>query len=114
MTDLKTSESTYQRILSAAAIEVTTFGSERATVVSIARSAAMTHANVYRHFESKTALFDAITQTWIKPIETKLHEIADAPDPARRAMVRHSPLEPVGTGRAFCPSPPWVQAPRPP
>jgi AcrR family transcriptional regulator len=88
MTDLKTSESTYQRILSAAAIEVTTFGSERATVVSIARSAAMTHANVYRHFESKTALFDAITQTWIKPIEAKLHEIADAPDPARDKLER--------------------------
>jgi AcrR family transcriptional regulator len=85
MTD---TETTYQRILNAATAEIKTYGSDRATVVSIARTAAMTHANVYRHFESKTALFDAITQTWLKPIEAKLSEIADAPDPARDKLER--------------------------
>lgn len=78
----KSPESTLQRILTAAIAEVSSYGSERTTVVSIARAAAMTHANIYRHFASKTALFDAITQAWLKPIEAQLGEIADSPDPA--------------------------------
>lgn len=88
MADQQISESTVQRILNAAIAEVSTYGCERVTVVSIARAAAMTHANVYRHFESKTALFDAITQAWLKPLEGRLGEIADAPDPARDKLER--------------------------
>ena len=88
MADQQTSESTVHRILNAAIAEVTAYGSERVTVVSIARAASMTHANVYRHFESKTALFDAITNTWLKPLEGRLAEIADAPDPARDKLER--------------------------
>ena len=88
MADQQTSESTVQRILNAAIAEVSVYGSERVTVVSIARAASMTHANIYRHFESKTALFDAITQTWLKPLEGRLREIADAPDPARDKLER--------------------------
>jgi AcrR family transcriptional regulator len=48
----------------------------------------MTHANIYRHFESKSALFDAITQIWLKPLEARLGEITDAPDPARDKLER--------------------------
>jgi len=88
MTDQQASESTVQRILNAAIAEISAYGNERVTVVSIARAASMTHANVYRHFESKTALFDAITQTWLKPLEGHLAEIADAPDPARDKLER--------------------------
>ena len=88
MADQQASESTVQRILNAAIAEVSAYGNERVTVVSIARAASMTHANVYRHFESKTALFDAITNTWLKPLEGRLAEIADAPDPARDKLER--------------------------
>jgi AcrR family transcriptional regulator len=84
----KSSESTVQRILNAAIAEVSAYGSERTTVVSIARAAAMTHANIYRHYASKTALFDAITVGWLKNIEAQLGEIADAPDPARDKLER--------------------------
>lgn len=88
MADQQASESTVQRILNAAIAEISAYGNERVTVVSIARAASMTHANVYRHFESKTALFDAITQIWLKPVEGRLAEIADAPDPARDKLER--------------------------
>ncbi len=88
MANQKSPESTVQRILNAAITEVSTYGSERVTVISIARAAAMTHANIYRHFASKTALFDAITQIWLKPLESRLSEIADAPDPARDKLER--------------------------
>ncbi len=84
----KSPESTLQRILNAAIAEISAYGSERTTVVSIAQAAGMTHANVYRHFASKTALFDAISQNWLKPIEAQLTEIADSPDPARDKLER--------------------------
>ncbi len=84
----KSPESTLQRILNAAIAEISAHSSERTTVVSIAQSAGMTHANVYRHFASKTALFDAISQGWLKPLEAQLGEIADSPDPARDKLER--------------------------
>ncbi len=84
----KSPESTLQRILNAAIAEISAYGSARTTVVSIAQAAGMTHANVYRHFASKTALFDAISLGWLKPIEAQLGEIADSPDPARDKLER--------------------------
>jgi AcrR family transcriptional regulator len=64
-----------QRILAAAIEDLRHFGPERTTVVSVAKKAGMTHANVYRHFETKIALFDAITLLWLKPVEGQLSEI---------------------------------------
>jgi AcrR family transcriptional regulator len=82
------SDTPVQRILAAATADIVTFGPDRTTVVSIARSAGMTHANIYRHFEDKDALFDAVTLLWLKPLETRLGEIADAPDPAHDKLER--------------------------
>ncbi len=70
------------RILDLAASHVRLYGVERTTVVSIARAAGMSHANVYRYFPSKEALIDAVTEQWLKPVEAGLRDIADAPDPA--------------------------------
>ena len=42
----------------------------------------MTHANVYRYFPSKAALFEEITASWLRPIETRLREAAEAAAPA--------------------------------
>jgi AcrR family transcriptional regulator len=70
------------RILELAADHIRRYGVERTTVVSIAKSAGMSHANVYRYFPSKEALIDAVTEQWLKPVEAGLRDIADAPDPA--------------------------------
>lgn len=88
MTENPATDIPAQRILSAATEEVRTFGPERVTVVAVARRAGMTHANIYRHFETKEALFDALTFTWLKQVETRLAEIIDAPDPARDKLER--------------------------
>ena len=88
MGDTDATEATAQRILSAAIEEVRAYGIDRVTVVAVARRAAMTHANVYRHYETKEALFDAITSTWLRSVESRLSEIADAPDPARDKLER--------------------------
>ena len=88
MTTAIKGENSAQRILQAAIDEIGQHGADRVTVVSIARRASMTHANVYRHFEDRTALFDAITLGWLKGVEARLSEIADAPDPARDKFER--------------------------
>ena len=68
--------------------EIRRFGAGRATVVSIAAAAGMTHANVYRYFPSKTALFDAVSTDWLKRLEDMLRNISDAPDPAHDKLER--------------------------
>jgi AcrR family transcriptional regulator len=70
------------RILELAADHIRRYGVERTTVVSIAKAAGMSHANVYRYFPSKEALIDAVTDQWLKPVEAGLRDIAEAPDPA--------------------------------
>ena len=70
------------RILDIAAEHIRRFGVERTSVTGIAEAAGMSHANVYRYYPSKTALFDEITVHWLKPLEAGLRIIADAQDPA--------------------------------
>jgi len=75
-------EATDARILGLAVAQIRLIGANRVTVVSIAREAGMSHANVYRYFPSKEALIDAVTDQWLKPVEAGLRDIADAPDPS--------------------------------
>ncbi|MGB8276793.1 MAG: TetR/AcrR family transcriptional regulator [Methylovirgula sp.] len=70
------------RILEFAAEHIRRFGVERTSVTRIAEAAGMSHANVYRYYPSKTALFDEITAGWLKSLEAGLRIIADAQDPA--------------------------------
>lgn len=70
------------RILELAAEHIRQFGVERTSVTGIAEAAGMSHANVYRYYPSKMALFEEITADWLKPLEAGLRIIADAPDPA--------------------------------
>ena len=48
----------------------------------------MTHANVYRYFTSKEALFEEITASWLRPLEARLREAADGADPAYDKLER--------------------------
>jgi AcrR family transcriptional regulator len=75
-------ESVEARILEIARSHVRRYGSARATVVGVAHEAGMTHANVYRYFPSKATLFEEITTSWLRPIETRLRETAEGAAPA--------------------------------
>jgi AcrR family transcriptional regulator len=76
------------RIMAIAAEHLQTFGPKRLTVVGIATDAGMTHANVYRYFTSKSALMDALTADWLKPLEDRIAAAVDAPDPAPDKLER--------------------------
>jgi len=58
------------------------YGNDKLTVVDIARSLNMSHANVYRFFKTKSDILDAIIDEWLTKIEQFVEEIAQRPIPA--------------------------------
>ena len=48
----------------------------------------MSHANVYRYFPSKQALFEAVTSQWLKPLERELRLVVEGQDPAYDKLER--------------------------
>ncbi|MEV6672692.1 TetR family transcriptional regulator [Streptomyces sp. NPDC051162] len=58
------------------------YGPAKATVVDVARALGVSHGSVYRHFGSKAALREAVTQRWLDQSHTTLSAFADAAGPA--------------------------------
>ncbi|MCW2274223.1 TetR family transcriptional regulator [Rhodoblastus acidophilus] len=77
-----------QRILEHACEHLRRFGPKRTTILDIAEAAGMSHANVYRYFPSKLALFDAVTANWLAALEGQLRVIKEGPDPAYDKLER--------------------------
>ena len=76
---------TPDRILDAAEEVLTRFGPAKATVVDVARALGVSHGSVYRHFPSKAALRDAVTERWLARVSAPLAAIVaeDGPAPER-------------------------------
>ncbi len=76
---------TAERILEAAEDVLRRFGPAKATVVDVARALGVSHGSVYRHFPSKAALRDAVTERWLTRISQPLATVtaSDAPAPER-------------------------------
>jgi AcrR family transcriptional regulator len=75
-------ELTRDRILEAAETVLKRYGPTKTTVVDVARALGMSHANVYRHFESKAALLDALVERWLTAVYRPLAAIAERQGPA--------------------------------
>lgn len=64
------------------------FGPTKATVVDVARALGVSHGSVYRHFPSKAALRDAVTERWLarisEPLAAVVAEEGPAPERLRR------------------------------
>jgi AcrR family transcriptional regulator len=67
---------TRERIMAAAEDLLRRHGLAKTTVMDVARSLGMSHANVYRHFASKTALQEAVAERWLARISEPLARIA--------------------------------------
>lgn len=61
-----------ERILDAAETLLRRHGPAKTTVSDVARALDMSHANVYRHFDSKAALQDAVAARWLGAVSTPL------------------------------------------
>lgn len=77
-----TIDATRQRILDTARAHLRRFGEDRMTVVEIARSMKMSHANIYRFFGSKAQIVDALVDEWLAKVEAFLEPIAARPGSA--------------------------------
>jgi AcrR family transcriptional regulator len=86
------SDSTRDRILDATVDLLRRHGPGKTGVVDVARALEMSHSNVYKHFASKSALFDAVAKQWLDRVMAPLTKIKDdkkTPAPKRlKAWVR--------------------------
>ncbi|MER7760291.1 TetR family transcriptional regulator [Streptomyces sp. NPDC097619] len=71
---------TPERILEATEEVLRRYGPTKATVVDVARSLGVSHGSVYRHFPSKAALREAVTERWLHRTVGVLEEITAAPE----------------------------------
>jgi AcrR family transcriptional regulator len=73
---------TPERILVAAERVLRRHGPAKANVIDVARALDVSHGSVYRHFPSKAALRDAVTERWLDEISAPLADVADENRPA--------------------------------
>lgn len=71
---------TRSRILATAGTYFREIGYQKTTVADIARTLKMSPANVYRFFESKKAINEAVLERLIGEVEALILAIADRPD----------------------------------
>ena len=79
---------TQERILVAAEEVLRRYGPAKANVVDVARALGVSHGSVYRHFGSKAALRDAVTERWLASISEPLEAVAGEETPARERLGR--------------------------
>jgi AcrR family transcriptional regulator len=73
----KASNPTRRRIIHNARTLLRRHGPDKFTVVDIARSLGMSHANVYRFFKTKTEILDVIIEEWMLELEQFMDAIAE-------------------------------------
>jgi AcrR family transcriptional regulator len=76
------SDDTRERILEATETLLRRHGPDKVAVVDVARALGMSHANVYRFFDSKVALRNAIVARWLARVTAPLDAIVAAEGPA--------------------------------
>jgi AcrR family transcriptional regulator len=79
---------TADRILEAAEDVLRRHGLAKANVVDVARSLGVSHGSVYRHFPTKAALRDAVTERWLHRISEPLEAVATGQGPAPERLRR--------------------------
>ncbi len=62
-------------ILETAREHLRRFGEDKMTIVDVAKSLGMSHANVYRYFRNKAEILDAIIDEWLAKVEKLLEPI---------------------------------------
>lgn len=81
------SDSIRDRILDATVEQLRRHGPAKTGVVDVARALDMSHSNVYKHFASKSALFDAVAERWLVQVMAPLTKItADKKTPAPKRL----------------------------
>jgi AcrR family transcriptional regulator len=73
---------TAETILDTAEQVLRRHGPGKASVVDVARALDVSHGTVYRHFASKAALRDAVTERWLDRVSAPLEAVVEGPGTA--------------------------------
>ncbi|NLU71577.1 TetR/AcrR family transcriptional regulator [Streptomyces sp. HNM0575] len=79
---------TSERILEATEDVLRRYGPAKATVVDVARTLGVSHGSVYRHFRTKSALREAVTQRWLDRTSEQLAPVVDGSEPPEERLDR--------------------------
>jgi AcrR family transcriptional regulator len=79
---------TPERILEATEDVLRRYGPSKATVVDVARVLGVSHGSVYRHFRTKAALREAVTQRWLDRTGKQLESVVTDSGPAEARLDR--------------------------
>jgi len=79
---------TPERILETTEEVLRRYGPAKATVVDVARALDVSHGSVYRHFRTKAALREAVTQRWLDRTSARLETVVAAEQPAPERLRR--------------------------
>ncbi|OEU88010.1 TetR family transcriptional regulator [Streptomyces abyssalis] len=79
---------TAERVLEATEEVLRRYGPSKATVVDVARALGVSHGSVYRHFRTKAALREAVTQRWLDRTSELLTPVVDDSAPAEERLDR--------------------------
>lgn len=77
---------TAEAILDTAEQVLRRHGPAKTSVVDVARALEVSHGTVYRHFASKAALRDAVTERWLDRVSAPLAPIVEGPGSATRRL----------------------------
>lgn len=77
---------TTQAILDTAEEVLRRYGPAKASVVDVARALDVSHGSVYRHFPSKAALRDAVTERWLARVSEPLEAVVERKAKASRRL----------------------------
>ena len=77
---------TRESILDAAEEMLRRYGPAKASVVDVARALDVSHGSVYRHFGSKAALRDAVTERWLQRVSAPLERVVRRRGKASRRL----------------------------
>jgi len=75
-----------QAILDTAEEVLRRYGPAKASVVDVARALNVSHGSVYRHFPSKAALRDAVTERWLARVSEPLEAVVRRRTKASRRL----------------------------
>lgn len=79
---------TPEQILEAAEDVIRRYGPAKANVVDVASALGVSHGSVYRHFNSKAALRDAVTEHWLESISAPFEAVAREDGPPAERLQR--------------------------
>ena len=77
---------TKEAILDAAEQTLRRYGPDKTSVVDVAKALQVSHGSLYRHFPSKAALREAVTERWAARIADPLQKIADGTEARHRSL----------------------------